>query len=116
VNASALKLRAKQTAPAVKVILQFRVFVRRFRNPIRVPRIENQVPRIRDNHHWALRITENRVPRKREIVHLQLRTRYLTFSLNDTPLEFNPVTTVVRWLAQATQKNSKTPKLKYETL
>jgi len=25
-----------------------------FRNPIRVPRIKNRVPRIRENYHWAL--------------------------------------------------------------
>jgi len=38
------------------------VFLRRFRDPIRVPRIENQVPRIRENYHRVPRIRENRVP------------------------------------------------------
>ena len=28
-----------------------RVFLRRFRDPIRVPRIENRVPRIKENYH-----------------------------------------------------------------
>jgi len=49
-----------------------RVFLRHFRDPIRVPRIENRVPRIRENYH--------RVPRIREIGSLQVHTRYPTFS------------------------------------
>ena len=44
-------------------------FLRRPRDPIRVPRIENQVPRIRENYHWIPRIRENWVPRIREIGH-----------------------------------------------
>jgi len=42
------------------------VFLRCFRDPIRVPRIENRVPRIRENNHRVPRIRENRVPRMRE--------------------------------------------------
>ena len=45
-------------------------FLRRFRDPIRVPSISNRVPRIRENYHrvpkiikkWVPRIRENRVP------------------------------------------------------
>jgi len=41
------------------------VFIRRFResDPIRIPRIENRVPRISENYHRVSRIRENRVPR-----------------------------------------------------
>jgi len=46
-------------------------FLRCFRDPIRVPRIGNRVPRIR----------ENRVPTNRENRSLQVHTGYLTFSL-----------------------------------
>jgi len=49
-------------------------FLRRFRDPIRVPRILNRVPKIR----------ENRVPRIREIGSLQIHTGFLTFSLKKT--------------------------------
>jgi len=49
------------------------VFLRHFRNTIRVLRISNRVPRIRENYH--------RVPRIREIGSLQIHTRYLTFSI-----------------------------------
>jgi len=49
------------------------VFLRYLRDPIRVPRIENHVPRISENYH--------RVPRIREIGSLQVHTGYLTFSL-----------------------------------
>jgi len=38
-------------------------FVRCFRDPNRVPRIENQVPKIRENYHRVPKIRENRVPR-----------------------------------------------------
>jgi len=47
-----------------------------FRDPIRVPRNENQVLKIRENYH--------RVPRIREIGSLQVHTGYLTFSLKKT--------------------------------
>jgi len=57
------------------------VFLRCFRDPIWVPRIENRVPRISENHHRVLRIKENRVPRIREIGALQVHIGYLTFSL-----------------------------------
>jgi len=60
-----------------------RVFLRHFRDPIRVPRIENWDPRIRENYHRIPRIRENRVPRIREIGSLQVYTRYLTFSLKN---------------------------------
>ena len=40
----------------------FSSFLRCFRDPIRVPRIENWVPRIRENYHRVSRIRENRVP------------------------------------------------------
>jgi len=53
------------------------VFLRRFRGPIRLPRIENRVPRIRENYH--------RVPRIREIGSLLVHTGSLTFSLKKTP-------------------------------
>jgi len=52
-------------------------FLRRFRDPIRVPRIENRVPRIRENHHRIPRTRENRVPRIREIGSLQVHSRCL---------------------------------------
>jgi len=49
------------------------VFLRYFRDPIRVPRIENLVPKMKEIYH--------RVPRIREIGSLQVHTGYLTFSL-----------------------------------
>jgi len=49
----------------------FQVILRCFKDLIRVPRIENQAPRIR----------ENQVPKIREIRSLQVHTGYLTFSL-----------------------------------
>ena len=51
-------------------------FLRCFRNPIRVPRISNRVPRIRENYHRVPRIRENRV--------LTGPHRELTFSLKQT--------------------------------
>jgi len=56
-------------------------FLRCFRDPIPVTRIENRVHRIREDYHQAPRIKENRVPRIREIGSLQIHTGYLTFSL-----------------------------------
>jgi len=56
--------------------LQTRVFLRRFGDPIRIPRIENLVPRIREKYH--------RVPRIKEIGSLHVHTGYLTFSLKKT--------------------------------
>jgi len=58
-----------------------RFSLRRFRNPSRVPRISNRVPRIRENYHRVPNIRENRVPKIREIGSLQIHTGYLTFSL-----------------------------------
>jgi len=49
-------------------------FLRRFRDAIRVPRIENRVYRFRQNHHRDPRIRENRVPRIREVGSLQVHT------------------------------------------
>jgi len=57
------------------------VFLRCFRDPIRVPRIENRVHRISENYHRVPKIRENLVPRIREIGSLQVHTGYLTFSL-----------------------------------
>jgi len=44
------------------VIASLQGFLRCCRNPIRVPRIENGVARIRENNHQVPRIRENRVP------------------------------------------------------
>jgi len=51
-------------------------FLRCFKDPIRVPRIENRVPRIRENYHRVLAI--------REIRSLNIHIGYLTFSLKKT--------------------------------
>ena len=40
-------------------------FLRRFRDPIRVPRISNRVPRFRENYYRVPKILENRVRRNR---------------------------------------------------
>ena len=56
-------------------------------HPIRVPRISNRVPRIRENYHRVPKIRENRVPRIREIGSLQIQTGFLTFSLKKTGIE-----------------------------
>ena len=61
------------------IMHKVRVFLRRFRNPIRVLRISNRVPIIRENYHRVPKIWENRVPRIREIGSLQIHTGYLTF-------------------------------------
>jgi len=53
------------------------VFLRRFRDPIRIPRI-------RENYHRVPKIRENRVPRIREIGSLQIQIGFLTFSLKKT--------------------------------
>jgi len=58
-------------------------FLRRFRDPIWVPRISNRVPRIRESYHRVSKIRENRVPRIREIGSLQIQTGFLTFSLKN---------------------------------
>ena len=63
------------------------VFLRCFRDPIRVLRIEYRVPRIRVNHHRVPRMKEYRVPRIREIGSLQVHIGYLTFSLKKTALD-----------------------------
>jgi len=61
-----------------------RVFLRHFRDPIRVPRISNRVLRIRENYHRVPKIRENRVPIIRETGSLQIQTGFLTFSLKKT--------------------------------
>jgi len=53
--------------------------LRSFRDPIRVPRISNRVPKIR----------KNRVPRVREIGFLQIQTGFLTFSLKNGGNDLN---------------------------
>jgi len=58
-----------------------RVFLRRFRDPIRVPRVSNRVLRIRENYHRVPKTRENQVPRIREIASPQIQTGFLTFSL-----------------------------------
>jgi len=64
-------------------------FLRRFRDPIRVSRISNRVPRIRENYHRVPKIRENRVLRIREIGSLQMQTWFLTFSLKKTVFSFH---------------------------
>ena len=59
-------------------------FIRRFRDPIRVPRISNRAPRIREYYHWVPKIRENSVPRIIEIGSLQIQNGFLTFSLKKT--------------------------------
>ena len=61
-----------------------KVFLRRFRDPNRVPRISNRVPIIKENYHLVPKIIKNRVPRIREIGSLQIQTGFLTFSLKKT--------------------------------
>jgi len=67
-------------------------FLRRFRDPIRVPRI-------RENYHRVPKIRENRVPRIREIESLQIQTRFLTFSLKKTwpRLQTSTGATSIKW-------------------
>jgi len=67
----------------VQIFIIDQVFLRCFRDPIRVPRIENRVPRIKEIYHQVRRIRENRVPRIR-IGSLQVHTGHLTFSLKKT--------------------------------
>jgi len=57
------------------------VFLGRFRDPIRVPIIENRVPTFNENHHRVTRIKENRVLIIRKIGSLQVHIGFLTFSL-----------------------------------
>jgi len=52
------------------------VFLGRFWDPMRVSRISNRVPRIREGYHWVTKIRENRVPTD--------HTGCLTFSLKKT--------------------------------
>jgi len=61
-------------------------FLKCFRDPIRDPRIENRVPRIREDYHRVPRIKENRVSRIRETGSLQIHTGNLTFSLKKPAL------------------------------
>ena len=72
----------------LKTIGFARVFLRRFRDPIRVPRLSNRIPRIRENYHRVPKIRENRIPRIREIGSLQIQTEFLTFSSKKTGFAF----------------------------
>jgi len=65
-------------------IVIYSFFLGRFRDPIQVPRISNQVPRITENYHRLPTIRENWVTRIREIGSLQIHIGYLTFSLKKT--------------------------------
>jgi len=72
----------RSTVSALNNFIQYsQGFLWCFRDPIRVPRIENRIPRIRENYHRLPEIRGNRVPRVREIGSLQVHTGYLTFSL-----------------------------------
>jgi len=71
-----------------KTVNLTRFFLRRFMDPIRVPRISNRVPRIRENYHQVPKIRENRIPRIRETGSLQIQTGFLTFSLKNPVLVF----------------------------
>jgi len=59
------KVKSAMSGLKNKLVVQF--FSRCFRDPIRVPRIENRVPRIRENYHRVHRIRENWVPGIRNI-------------------------------------------------
>jgi len=60
--------------------LFFVCFLWCFMDPIRIPGIENLVPRIRETCHRVPKIRENRIPRIREIGSLQVHTGYLRFA------------------------------------
>jgi len=47
---------AKNVYLCVLILGEISLFLRCFRDPIRVPRIENRVPRISENYHWVPRI------------------------------------------------------------
>jgi len=66
----------KQLCYADLVYILFFAYYRFFKDPIRVPRIQNRVPRIRENYHRVLAI--------REIGSLNIHIGYLTFSLKKT--------------------------------
>jgi len=70
-----------ETCERIVLLLVLQVFLRCFRDPNRVPGIENRVPRIRKNYHRVPRIRENRVPRIREIGSVHVHTGYPIFSL-----------------------------------
>jgi len=78
-----------------EVFMWRRLFLRRFRDPIRLPRIENWVPRIRWNGFLLPRIRENRVLRIREIGSLPVHTGYLTFSLKKTDVTMSVTQTSI---------------------
>jgi len=67
-----------------KVCIFTSVLLRCFRDPNRVLRIENLVPRFKENYHQVPRIKENWVPRIRQIGSLQVHIGYLTVSLKKT--------------------------------
>jgi len=87
---------------AIKYFFQF--FLRRFRDPIRVPRISNRVPRIRENYHRVPKIRENRVPtdpyrvpniflkkNPDDIIHIRLNVFFEAVDLHKT-MDLNPHT------------------------
>ena len=90
-NKTCTTMKKKQTVIQQFVLFEWRQFFQRcFRGPIWVPRIENRVPRIRENYH--------QVPRIREIRSLQAHIRYLTFSLKTNLMKgqsIKPSTAVV---------------------
>jgi len=59
----------------------------RFKDPIRVPWIENGVPRFRENFHWIPKLRKNLVLTIREIGSLHVHTGYLKFSSNKNLVE-----------------------------
>jgi len=96
-----------------KALIIIPVFLRRFRDPILVPRISNRVPRIREKYHRVPKIRENRVPRIREIGSLQIQTGFLTFSskktLNNTIIRTSPRTTHVVLAGDRSLNHQSTP-------
>jgi len=81
------------------------VFLRHFRDPI-------WVPRIRENYHRVPKISENRVPRFKEIGFLQIHTRYLTFSLKKTAntvyAMWKPIRMLINFVIGITQSSKMT--------
>jgi len=80
-------------------------FLRRFRDPIRVPRISNRVPGLRENYHRVPKIRKDRGPRIREIGSLQTHTGYLTFSLKKTLVQTMLFSAMIILLCSKTRSN-----------
>ena len=81
-------------------------FLRWFKDPIQVPRIETRVPRSSENCHRFPRIKENRVPSIRENVSLQVHNGYLTFSLKNPCIIANEHTMTLQLNSVNLQLNS----------